>query len=429
MAGTRVRSMSYVFSTYSLILFLTAAISLALAVTIWRRREAAGARYLALFQVALAEWALGSAFEAAATTLPLKTLWSQISYLGTTCSPVLFFLFAVEYGQGRHRLSDRIAGLLFVVPALICLGAFTNDVHHWLWLEIAIMPDTHLAVYQHGPLFWILVCYSYVFLLAGMVALYRAIFRFPAFYGAQIGALLLASILPIASNVVYVFGLNPIPGVDWTLIAFALTGAILAWILVVQRLFRIVPVARNLLVESMSDGILVLDAQHNLVDFNPSALAILDRPARQLIGKPIGAVLGDRTNDLGRLISDTELETEVRFERGDQRREYNIRLAPVRDRAGRLTGRLVVLRDITEHKRTEEERERLVQELQSALVEVRTLSGLLPICANCKKIRDDQGYWHHVEEYVTEHSDAVFSHGICPDCASKYYAELEDLED
>jgi AmiR/NasT family two-component response regulator len=69
---------------------------------------------------------------------------------------------------------------------------------------------------------------------------------------------------------------------------------------------------------------------------------------------------------------------------------------------------------------------RLNAELQAALDQVRTLSGLLPICAACKKIRDDQGYWHQVESYIQEHSDAKFSHGICPDCARKLYPEYFD---
>jgi len=84
---------------------------------------------------------------------------------------------------------------------------------------------------------------------------------------------------------------------------------------------------------------------------------------------------------------------------------------------------LPIIEDITERKRSEQERERLVDELRKTLSEAKRLSGLLPICASCKKIRDDKGYWEQVETYVSEHSDAVFSHGICPECAKKLYPE------
>jgi response regulator RpfG family c-di-GMP phosphodiesterase len=73
-----------------------------------------------------------------------------------------------------------------------------------------------------------------------------------------------------------------------------------------------------------------------------------------------------------------------------------------------------------------QEREKLILELQSAMAEIKTLNGLLPICANCKKIRDDAGYWTHVESYIQERSGARFSHGICPECVSKLYPELFD---
>jgi DNA-binding FadR family transcriptional regulator len=74
----------------------------------------------------------------------------------------------------------------------------------------------------------------------------------------------------------------------------------------------------------------------------------------------------------------------------------------------------------------ERERERLITELQQALAQVKLLSGLLPICANCKKIRDDKGYWKQVETFISEHSEAIFSHGICPECVRKHYPDLAD---
>ena len=69
-----------------------------------------------------------------------------------------------------------------------------------------------------------------------------------------------------------------------------------------------------------------------------------------------------------------------------------------------------------------------VEELRAALDNIKVLKGLIPICSNCKKIRDDKGFWHRVEQYITEHSDAVFSHGICPDCFSELYPDLDDEE-
>jgi PAS domain S-box-containing protein len=81
--------------------------------------------------------------------------------------------------------------------------------------------------------------------------------------------------------------------------------------------------------------------------------------------------------------------------------------------------------DITERKQAEEERERLILELQEALAKIKTLSGMLPICSSCKKIRNDTGYWQQIEVYICDHSEAEFTHGICPDCMKKLYGEYK----
>jgi len=106
--------------------------------------------------------------------------------------------------------------------------------------------------------------------------------------------------------------------------------------------------------------------------------------------------------------------------------EFRVRTKSGETRIGLFSGDMVqlqdkkclltVMNDITERKRTEAEREKLISELKDALADVRTLSGLLPICASCKKIRDDNGYWNQIESYICDHSDVDFSHGICPEC-------------
>jgi PAS domain S-box-containing protein len=99
-------------------------------------------------------------------------------------------------------------------------------------------------------------------------------------------------------------------------------------------------------------------------------------------------------------------------------------ISPIRDLAGRITHYVAVKEDITARKQTEAERDRLIHDLQDALANVKSLSGLLPICAGCKKIRDDKGYWSQVESYIQKHSEARFSHGMCPDCLKKWYPDL-----
>jgi hypothetical protein len=90
---------------------------------------------------------------------------------------------------------------------------------------------------------------------------------------------------------------------------------------------------------------------------------------------------------------------------------------------GEVIGASTIARDITERERVRKEPQKLIAELQEALAKVKTLKGLLPICAWRRKIRDDQGYWQQIEAYISDHSEADFSHSICPECARKVRAK------
>jgi hypothetical protein len=104
--------------------------------------------------------------------------------------------------------------------------------------------------------------------------------------------------------------------------------------------------------------------------------------------------------------------------------EVSLSVSPVRNGAGEIIGVSTIARDIGEQKRAERDRERMLVELQSLLGEVKTLTGLLPICSYCKKIRDDKGYWNQIEHYIGKHSRANFTHSVCPACAKHQYAQF-----
>jgi PAS domain S-box-containing protein len=113
----------------------------------------------------------------------------------------------------------------------------------------------------------------------------------------------------------------------------------------------------------------------------------------------------------------------VRMRKDGSVMDVSLALSPIRDASGKVVGVSAIERDITARKREEEERLKLIDELTMALASIRTLRGLLPICASCKKIRDDHGYWQKVELYISDHTGAEFTHGICPDCMKRLYPE------
>ncbi len=122
-------------------------------------------------------------------------------------------------------------------------------------------------------------------------------------------------------------------------------------------------------------------------------------------------------------------EEHIHFDNKNRKIFVEVSAYPVKDQEGNVVKYVHVTKNITERKQMEQEKEQLIQKLQESLSEVKTLSGLLPICASCKKIRDDKGYWNRIEDYIKKHSTADFSHGICPDCARKLYPQFFDEEE
>ncbi len=117
---------------------------------------------------------------------------------------------------------------------------------------------------------------------------------------------------------------------------------------------------------------------------------------------------------------------ELRKEKSGAFQHFIVTAKPLLDTHGKVVGIVESFQEITERKRLEEEKAGLISELKKSLEQVRLLSGLIPICSSCKKIRDDQGFWSQVESYIAKHSEAKFSHGLCPDCVRKLYPTICD---
>ncbi len=181
---------------------------------------------------------------------------------------------------------------------------------------------------------------------------------------------------------------------------------------------------------SISDSVYVTDVNNEIIFVNKSFTVTYGYTEDEIIGKNFD-ILWEHDHDQGNML-DTFSTSEIEFwideffhiKKDGSRFPVSLSQSPVFDDSGSLVGIVWVARDITEKKRAEKEKEKLISDLKEALSKVKTLKGLIPICACCKRIRDDKGYWNQIETYIKEHSDADFSHGLCPECAEKLYPEF-----
>jgi len=191
----------------------------------------------------------------------------------------------------------------------------------------------------------------------------------------------------------------------------------------------------NQIFQTAADGMRVIDKDFNVLRINETFSRLSGKSEAEVVGKKCyevfpGPLCHTPECPMARILGGEErVECEVEKERSDGTKIPCIVTAtPFRGPGGEVIGIVDDLRDIAERKSAEQQREKLIAELQDALAKVRTLSGLLPICASCKKIRDDNGYWNQLEAYVSEHSEAEFTHSICPECARVFYGDLYAVE-
>jgi PAS domain S-box-containing protein len=185
------------------------------------------------------------------------------------------------------------------------------------------------------------------------------------------------------------------------------------------------------IVESSDDAIIGKTLEGIVTTWNSGAERLYGFTHEEAAGRPVSFIIPPGQVDDTAMILDMirrgqridHYET-LRRRKDGALVNISLTVSPIKDSTGQITGASAIARDITEHKRAEAERERLIGELQDALANVKTLRGLIPICASCKKIRDDTGYWNQIESYIKQHSQAQFSHGICPECAQKLYPDI-----
>ncbi len=278
--------------------------------------------------------------------------------------------------------------LLWVIPALTLVMTATNAQRGLLSASFTpgVRSDSADVIYSRAPWFWIGLIYAYLLVSAASAILIWASGRFRGVYRRQALALLIGVPLPWVVSATCSLGLGPAAGCDLVPLGIALTGLTFLWSLHRLRLFDLLPVARDLLVEGMIDGVLVLDQENRVVDANQAACEALGS-ASSLIGRPVEEALARWPELVERFIDVPETRTEICVG-GDPPCHLDLCLSPFCDHHRRLGERLIVWRDITERKQAQariieeqralaimEERERVGLELHDSVAQVLSYVG------------------------------------------------------
>ncbi len=342
--------MDWQFTPQAVPLLAASVLSAVLSLYSWRHRRVPAAPALALLLLGACVWSASYGAELSNPTLPGQIFWAKAKYLGVGMVPLAWLSFALQYtGRGR-LLTSRVLALLTLEPILTLLLVSTNEAHGLIWSRVTPVPAGP-PIMQYGPGFWVHVAYSYTVLFVSTVLLLRTLLTSLHVYRRYVGAVLIAVLAPWLSNALYVLRVGPAARLDLTPLAFTVTGVAFAWALFRLRFLDVVPVAREAVFDGLEDAVFVLDVNGRVVDINPAGEQILLRRAWEVVGQAAEQVFAARADLVDAFCDVHETSVEVLLQRDGKPRDYELRISPLRQQSGAPAGRLVILRDITEHKR------------------------------------------------------------------------------
>jgi PAS domain S-box-containing protein len=360
--------MNFTLTPYNGVLLALGIVAIAIAGYAWKKRTTPGALPLSLLAFATFVWLVSYAMELSSQTLPVALQWVRLEFAGIVVVPVAWLWFAAEYTGSWVWLNRRRVWLLSIVPLITMIVILTSEYHRQFWQSVVLITDGPFTVFNStfGAWFWVHTAYSYLCLLSGTYLIVDFIRRTPGLFRGQIGAMLVTVAAPWIGNVIYLSDLSLWGKLDLTPFVFTVSLTAIAWSVFGFRLLEIRPIARDMVLQSMGDGVIAVDEQGRIIEVNRAAQMVIGLPASRIVGKLAREVMAQWPEVVARYRNVTEIAEEIEVEVDAKRRWFDVRISPIYDARRVYRGRLFVWRDVTEERRIREELRRNNQRLLEA---------------------------------------------------------------
>ncbi len=345
---------------YVSLIYLIAAIPYSwLGLYAWRKRPAVAVTPFAWSMLAVSVWTFSYSLELFFPTVPIKLFFVKLEYLGIVSIPIYLMLFALELTGKSQLLTPRMKLLLWGIPILALVLVWTNEFHHLMW-DMETINETRglrLLGLRYGVFFWIHSIFSYIVVAFTIGLLVIELLQRPRIYRLQISLVVLGILIPFAGNAIFLIGINPIKNLDTTPLFFLPTALILSWGIVKYRLFEVMPPEHLSVLESMKDGVVVLNPQQKIVYLNPIAETLFNCTENEALGHTLSQISEQYAERISPHLSGGEERAEIKVGQGDQVKVYELTISPVsilnRTQSQTSFDSIVILREITERKRME----------------------------------------------------------------------------
>ena len=331
----------------SIIQLITTFVAITTCTVLWKFRKAVEVRFLILLEFFVAIWSFSYALEFGTLLLEEKLFYSQLSYLGIAFIPVSYLFFTIAFSQKFHLINKHTILLTLIIPVITLLLVFTNDKHGLIWQKYALNSSTNMVYYKHGIWFWLFDIYAFTLICWGISNLISSISTFTAFYKKQIRILIIGSLVPVIANLMYIFNINPIPGFDWTTVSFVLTGLIIAFGIFRYKIFELIPLAREKLLDTMNEGVLVINTKGIIEEANPALIKIFRLNEKTIIHSNFVNTFERFPNIIELIQSGNDNFIDFELQNNNQTYYYQIRVSTLYDKLGKLNGKLMVVSDVS----------------------------------------------------------------------------------
>lgn len=391
---------------YTVLLLLVSFINFYLAVRLSQQRRQTAAQFMGAMILASGIWAFSYGMEIAASTLMGKLLWKTLSYTGVSVAGPLYALTIVHYFYPGFKLRKAHRALFWVLFFTLNSLVWTNPIHHGMWqtYRLATQGNLTMLAVNRGPLYYVFTTYTYLSIAVALYLVVRIWHRVVPHRRRDLTWVVVAAVIPWILSAIAIFAWEPLnPHLNLTPFSSAFSSIIMAWAMFRQSLSNpLLPMARELALDSMRDGAIVLNHKDEIIDLNRAAEHLLGIRLESVLGLRWEALLAQLPATLQHPTEDNPTAVlELILHQPTMTTTYEVHTSIIENRRGAAFGKLLLLRDVTEQRRAEAEAMAQRHYLEQQNVQMLKLTRAIEQSANAVVITDTEGRIEYVNPSFT----------------------------
>ncbi len=353
--------MSFDFNVFALVLLIIGSANLFLAVILFQRNGEI-VKWFASLMFFISLWSIAYSFELASSTLEQMLFFIKVEYLGIAFLPAIWVVFVLNFVNKVEWLTKANLSLIFFISIIEFTLVISNNYHKLQYKTVTIDNSDGIPLLSFSPgiVYIIHTVYFYCMLIFGMYLLINTLVKGYFIYKKQYISIILAALIPWITNLIYIVGYRPFGHIDLTPYAFIITSSTIAFSLLRHSLFNLIPIAREKVIENMSEGVIIIDSQYRILDINSVVLKFLNATHNEIIGKNLLEIIDDKAL----LTEHLQLANGIHFTINTHNRIFDITANEINPMKGVYKGSLLIFRDITESELAKEKLEKQTKELE-----------------------------------------------------------------